>query len=110
MSIAVLERAFLVRHRDVIDGLYPAAEPVNLIDAELAHRYEDVRLLELVDAPDPLFMSPADVELRPVLPIDAREIVLFPAARPAAVLKDSRTPEHDPLLVAPEAPTLFQTA
>lgn len=88
------ERVYFVRRAVVARGNCPAAEPVILVDASLAHRYVGLRLLQVVDGPRDDAATLRDA--RPVFVIDHREAVLYEGARPAAIVVDHRHTDDQP--------------
>lgn len=71
-------------------GHYPWAEPVVLVDRDLAHLYPAVRLLDLVRAPVTPKEAPRLADALPLFAIDWHEILalgLHEAVRPAVVVR-----------------------
>jgi hypothetical protein len=110
MSGDELDRVFLVSRRDVLDGRFPDAEAVVLIDAELVHRYPEARLLELLHAPSEDAPTGPIEQLAAVFAIDARELEFFPHARRAAIILDHRGVPADHLANESPRTGLSQTA
>jgi hypothetical protein len=86
------EQVYFVSQHDFHVGDCPEVEPVILVEAALSHRYTDVRCIEVFDRPrfDPPRGEEARPVIRPLVPIDQRESVFYPDARPAAIILDHR--------------------
>jgi hypothetical protein len=84
------ERVFFVTQHEFHVGGCSSAEPVVLIEAGLTHRHSAVRMIEVFDRP---IGQEAQRVLTPLVPIDQREAVFYPEARPAAIVLDHRHSE-----------------
>ena len=82
--------AFLVFGREG-QAHYPSAIPGVLIEPALAHRYQDVLAIDLVDPPSQLSRDPAVGRPIPVLVIAAQEVVFYPQAQRVMIVQDHRT-------------------
>ncbi|MFN0070110.1 MAG: hypothetical protein ACKVVP_01300 [Chloroflexota bacterium] len=91
VATALVERAYLVRARDVMFGTYPYAEPIVLIDLALVHRHPSSRILELLDTPQSPDQAPSLNTAVPLFVVDMREAALYEGVRPAVVLRDLRS-------------------
>jgi hypothetical protein len=90
--------AYLVDRRAWERGRYPQAEPIVLVDQALAHRYQDVREIELIDPPVCPELAPELAGAGPLFVINAREDVFYPRASRATIVADHRGHQHDNLV------------
>ncbi|MCC7104266.1 MAG: hypothetical protein IT307_03920 [Chloroflexi bacterium] len=81
---------FLIGQQVLERGDYPDGAPVILVDRGLSHRYGEVRLLRLVDPPEPTATGQRPDGAIPVCAISAREAALYPSAQLATVVEDCR--------------------
>ena len=93
-STTELRRVFFVPRREVMQGNYPFAEPIVLVDPALAHHYHDVRDLEVLETPESPETAPTFAEAMPVFAIHRREAVLYECARAATIVRDLRRVQY----------------
>jgi len=84
------ETVYFVPRRDILAGSYPLAEPVLLVDADLADQYVGVRELVVAETPAQPEQAPHLTEALPVFAIDWREAANCEGVRVAVVAQDVR--------------------